>query len=269
MNSSPLPATEAVTIAAPAIAEAAAQIGPFTLLQRHAGTALHARYDESLLQLAVDQGPVACLWQAERGLVVPRTYQRFTAFPAACEQFAAQGWPVTLRQTGGGIVPQGPGIVNVSLAYLVQGPPLRHSEPGYVLVCRLLAAALGQLSIEAFPAAVEGSFCDGRYNLAVKLQGMAVKIAGTAQMWRRVQGPGDRHVGLVHALVLLDIDTESVTETANAFEAAIGSERRYLADRVVSAAELLGTTLGIQERFTQALEHAIYRHPGHDLGKGP
>ncbi|NLC36692.1 MAG: lipoate--protein ligase family protein, partial [Alcaligenaceae bacterium] len=174
----------------------------FTLLDSSAETGADARHDESLLELAARRGPLASIWQTQRSLVVPRSYRRFEAFEQAQQHFATQGWPVTVRQTGGGIVPQGPGILNLSLAYPVQGPPMRHSEPGYLLICRILAHALLSIGVEAFPAAVAGSFCDGRYNLAVNRQGMAVKIAGTAQSWRRVPGSADEHMGLVHALVL-------------------------------------------------------------------
>jgi len=229
----------------------------FTLLRPLQGISPDARYDETLLKQVIDQGPLACIWQTRRSLVVPRSYRRFDAFEAGCEQFALQGWPVVVRQTGGGIVPQGPGIVNLSLAYPVEGPPMRHSEAGYELICGILADALHSLGLHAFPAAVEGSFCDGRYNLAVQLQGAAVKIAGTAQAWRRVAGSQHTHIGLVHALVLLDADTAQLTAVANDFETAIGSEHRYQADKVISAVELLGISEGLQAHFEQAVAQAL------------
>jgi len=209
------------------------------------------------MELAARQGPTASIWQTERSLVVPRTYRRFEPFQAACEHFARQGWPVTVRQTGGGIVPQGPGIVNLSLAYRVEGPPLQHSEAGYQLICGLLSDTLEGMGIRAFPAPVDGAFCDGRYNLAVRRNDEAVKIAGTAQMWRRLPGTSNSHIGLIHALVLLNADTGSLTRIANAFETAIGSGRRYRADRVVSAAELIAATHDLSASFAQAMEHLL------------
>src|SRR5690606_16084833 len=156
---------------------------------------------------------------------------------------------------------------NVSLAYSVQGPAMRHSEAGYRLICDILAEALGTMGVDARACAVEGSFCDGRYNLAVELNGEMVKIAGTAQMWRRVPGStGDpasgsmeTHVGLVHALVLLDADTQALTEVANGFEAALGSGRRYLPARVAAISQLIGRAAGLGERFRRALESSITR----------
>lgn len=225
----------------------------FTLLAPGIQTAADARHDEFLLSAVKNHGPVACIWQTTRSLVVPRSYRRFDAFSAACVEFAAHGWPVTVRLTGGGIVPQGPGILNLSLAYPVQGPPMQHSEAGYQLICRLLAGALHMLGVEAFPAAVEGSFCDGRYNLAIWQHGEPAKIAGTAQSWRRLPGSPDEHIGLVHGLILVDADSDALTQAANDFEAAIGSGRRYLPQKVTSLARLLGSEPGLMSRFEQAL----------------
>ena len=233
--------------------------GRFTLVDPTVLQLSDARDDEVLLERVGIDGPVAAIWQTQRSLVVPRSYRRYEGFEETCHLFAQQGWPVTVRQTGGGIVPQGPGILNLSLAYQVDGPPMRHSEPGYLLICELLADALGDVGIEAFPAAVEGSFCDGRYNLAVQRAGEVVKIAGTAQSWRRKPGSKDQHWGLVHALVLLDTDTAAVTEVANSFEAEIGSMQRYLPEKVVSAAELLGHPPALQNRFERALAVAVSR----------
>ncbi|MCL0335932.1 lipoate--protein ligase family protein, partial [Escherichia coli] len=55
---------------------------------------------------------VAQLWQAPQGLVVPGSYRQFTDLPAISAHFASRGWPVWLRRSGGGLVPQGPGIIN-------------------------------------------------------------------------------------------------------------------------------------------------------------
>src|SRR5690606_11267187 len=150
-------------------------------------------------------GASASVWEAEQGLVVPRTYRRYAGFEQACQQTEQAGWPVTVRQSGGGIVPQGPGIINLSLAYPVHGKPLDHSDVAYQLICGLISRSLQNLGIEAHPQAVEGSFCDGRYNLAVGHGAQARKIAGTAQMWRRhpaAETGSEQQIVLVHALIL-------------------------------------------------------------------
>lgn len=173
----------------------------------------------------------------EQGLAVPRTYQRFPGFVSACETFAAQGWPVTVRHSGGGIVPQGPGIINLSLAYPVAGKPLDHSDAAYQLICSVISAALRPHGIETNAQPVEGSFCDGRYNLAVGSGRNARKVVGTAQLWRRHKPGGvaqSVQIVLVHALILAAVDADAVTEHANRFERAIGNGKRYSTDRVAS-----------------------------------
>ncbi|CAM5193539.1 hypothetical protein CDEF62S_02602 [Castellaniella defragrans] len=188
--------------------------------------------DEPLLALTA-QGPVACLWQAQRGLVVPRTYAARPGFAQVQARFADEGWPIHVRQSGGGVVPQGPGILNLSLAQCFEGRPLDHADALYRHLCEIIQAALRDLGIPTLTQAVEGSFCDGRYNLAVPSP--ARKVVGTAQVWRRAPGRTSAiQVGLVHALILARCDPATLTARANQLEAALGSNRRYLPTRVTS-----------------------------------
>jgi lipoate-protein ligase A len=146
--------------------------------------------------------------------------------------------------SGGGLVPQGPGILNLSLAYQVRGTVGEMSEAVYRHLCELLRNALGSLGLETHWQAVEGSFCDGRFNLAWGPPNDARKIAGTAQYWRRLEAGSDAeasplHVVLAHAVLLVSADPEEINRRANAFEEAIGSGKRYLAERVVSVQQAL------------------------------
>lgn len=120
-------------------------------------------------------------------------------------------------------------MLNLSLSYAVHGMPGNVAERVYAHLCNLVSRALAPLGIDANPRAVEGSFCDGRFNLAVGER----KIAGTAQYWRR---RGGRQAVLAHALLLVDADVVALTDRANAFEAALGSERRYRADVLTTIA---------------------------------
>ncbi|MYN11611.1 lipoate--protein ligase family protein [Pusillimonas sp. TS35] len=240
----------------------------FTLISTRTDTAPGPRADEHLIELTAAHGPCAAVWEAPQGLVVPRTYRRFEAFNTACAHAAARGWPVTVRLSGGGIVPQGPGVINVSLAYAVPGKPLDHSDYAYLLLCEIIRKALLPFGIDSHPAAVTGSFCDGRFNLAVGNNDDALrKVAGTAQLWRRLPGPPPRQVVLVHALVLADVDIAGVTSLANDFEAELGSERRY---EPVRAASLLSLAVGDPNgaEFLAELKAALRRElraatPGH------
>ncbi|TAN27690.1 MAG: lipoate--protein ligase family protein [Castellaniella sp.] len=188
--------------------------------------------DEALLALGVD-GAVGCIWQAPQGLVVPRTYAAHPGFGDVRAELADQGWPVHIRQSGGGVVPQGPGILNISLAQRFTGRPLDHADAFYRHLCALLQASLFDFGIEARAQAVEGSFCDGRYNLAVGSP--ARKVAGTAQLWRHIPGRAStQQIGIVHAMILAQCDTALATARANQLETALGSGRRYQLESVDS-----------------------------------
>jgi lipoate-protein ligase A len=171
----------------------------------------------------------AVLWQGVQGLVAPLSYRRHARLDAVSADFAARGWPVRLRRSGGGVVPQGPGLLNVSLVYPLDGLAGDLAEPVYAHLCEVLSRALFALGIAARPRAVAGSFCDGRFNLAVGER----KIAGTAQYWRRRAG---RQAVLAHALLFVDADLAQLAERGNAFEAALGSQRRYRAETMTTVA---------------------------------
>lgn len=191
--------------------------------------------------LARASRPMARLWQSDTALVVPRSYHQFAGLDAARAQFAAQGCPVWIRASGGGLVPLDRGVLNLSLAYPVASQGAGAMERIYRHLCQLLADALQPLGIAAHWQAVSGSFCDGRYNLAVGDGARARKIAGTAQYWRlqpAQHASSGRYRVLAHALLLVTPNLDALHQRANAFEALLGSDRRYARDRTTSVAEL-------------------------------
>lgn len=219
----------------------------------------------ALLELAGQQ--VAQLWVGPQSLVVPRSYRRHSGFEAARAHFAAEGWPVHVRPSGGGLVPQGPGILNLSLAYAVQGLLSDWAEPVYRHLCELLRGALLSLGLVTHWQAVQGSFCDGRFNLAWSNPSGAPasparKIAGTAQYWRVLPAEGAaprRHAVLAHAVLLVDADLAAANARANAFEQAIASGRRYDPARTVSVAEALWpkTVPALMDEVQRLLREAL------------
>jgi hypothetical protein len=256
----------------------------FKLITFPPGYRQTARFDESLIALAAQSGPVASVWEAEQGLIVPRTYRRHENFSAACETFARQAWPITVRLSGGGIVPQGPGILNLSLAYAVDGLPLDHADAAYTRICRIIAQALDGYGIATHPQAVAGSFCDGRYNLAWGEGRAARKVAGTAQLWRRVHPAAlDLSAGhdagastiaarplhtsarrapllqvvLVHALIFGAIDVQALTAHANRFEQALNRSMRYDPNRIASLYECMARPACPRGAFTSLLAGAL------------
>src|SRR5690606_24081032 len=193
--------------------------------------------DEILLAPAAHE-PVACLWRAPPGLVVPRTYAARAGFARVQASFAARGCPIHVRQSGGGVVPQGPGILNLSLAQAFTGRPLDHSEILYRHLCALISDALAAFDIETRTQPVEGSFCDGRYNLAVPAPGRTLEA--TAQAWGPTPGrPPARRVALAHARILARCDPAERTARARALETPLGASRHYEADRIASLDSLL------------------------------
>jgi lipoate-protein ligase A len=171
----------------------------------------------------------AHLWRGEPGLVVPRSCTALPGWPAAAKAHRA-----LVRASGGGVVPQGPGLLNLSLVWradvnVVAGAAPNGTEAIYRALCDELAGALVRLGVVAQPQAVAGSFCDGRFNLAVAGR----KLVGTAQSWRRVSGTP---VVLAHAVIVVDADPQALTESANAFERDLGSDRRYRAEALTSVA---------------------------------
>lgn len=182
----------------------------------------------------------AHLWTAPVGIVVPRRYTALPGWAAAAAD--ARHGEVQVRASGGGVVPQGPGVWNLSLAWPAPGAVPTRTDAVYRELCAALAAALARLGLSAAPQAVSGAFCDGRYNLAV--QGR--KLAGTAQAWRRAGGVP---MVLAHAVLVVNADPEALTVRANNFEAALGTATRYRADAVTS----VGLACGVADIEARAL----------------
>ncbi|MEO8122955.1 MAG: lipoate--protein ligase [Burkholderiales bacterium] len=190
------------------------------------GTALEAEW---MARTAETGRAAAKVWGAPAGLSVPRSYERLPTWQAACQASAAAGWPVQVRGSGGGIVPQGPGVLNLSLVWPSDSATPSRTDAIYQALCDGLAAAFVRLGIVVTTGSVQGSFCDGRFNLVADGR----KLVGTAQSWRRIAGVP---VVLAHAVILATCDTALLTERANGFEAAAGSPRRYRDDAVTSVA---------------------------------
>ncbi len=198
----------------------------------------------------------AHLWHGEPGLVVPRSCTSLPGWPAAARAHAVQ-----VRASGGGVVPQGPGVLNLSLVWRAggsTGTTPSGTEAIYRALCAELAAGLARLGLVVAPQAVPGSLCDGRFNLALAGR----KLAGTAQSWRRVAG---QPVVLAHAVIVVDADPLALTEAANAFERDLGSGRHYRAEALTSVAQAWQGAhgalppAGLGERLTAALAERFAR----------
>ncbi|MFM5092476.1 protein ligase [Aeromonas rivipollensis] len=197
---------------------------PYTLLSPLPGTnspaQILAQEQHWLRECARDRQPSAHLWQAPQCLIVTRKDMRLPRYQAACEQLAAEGWPVHVRDSGGTAVPHGAGILNLSLLLPRTTTDLAHY---YRLLGAPLLTLLAEFGLEGSYDFVPGSFCDGQYNLVIGGR----KITGTAQRWL---APGQDHNGavLAQAMLLVAGDVDEGTQMASRFYELAGGELRFL-----------------------------------------
>lgn len=167
------------------------------------------RFDEDLLQQVIrgEVGPSLCIKAEPQCLVVTKRESRMDNFAQASAALAAEGWPVVVRCSGGSCVPQGPGILNLSVIH--PRPEKWGLKNGYLLLCDLLGQLLSNYGIAAEYGEVPDSFCDGRYNLQTR----GKKLVGTAQRW--AGGYRKQAAVLAHACLLVDLDLEVATGKIN------------------------------------------------------
>ena len=192
-----------------------------------------AANEQQLIDASVrQQGGVALVHSGRDGIVVPRSYRHKPGFADACAALAADGLPVHIRLSGGGVVPQSPATVNLQLAYPAHAAhPAAAAEAHYRHLCALLQKLFAAFAIPTDYQSVPGSFCDGRFNLASGGR----KIAGTAQYWQR-RGAPQQHTVLASA-VILAADAAMLTARANRLEAALHSPQRYRPDSTTAIAD--------------------------------
>jgi octanoyl-[GcvH]:protein N-octanoyltransferase len=169
----------------------------------------------------------ALLWTSSRyvGATYPET--RLPGFGEAARLAEEAGFPVLVRNSGGGAVAANEGSVSFSLTYPVED--LRRGlYDRYTEGVDLVVAALNRLDVAAEAGEVEGEFCPGAYS--VRSGGYSgVKIAGLAQ---RVT----RRAARVEALILVT-QTAELRAVLGLFYGALG-----LPFRPESVADLPSTT---------------------------
>ena len=126
-----------------------------------------------------ERGPNALMWTSSRYFGATRPETRLPSFEEAVKAAEHLGFPVLVRNSGGGAVAANEGSVSFSLTFPVED--LRHSlYERYAEGVELIAAALRRLGVDAEGGAVEGEFCPGAHS--VRSGGpRGVKHAGLAQ----------------------------------------------------------------------------------------
>lgn len=150
--------------------------------------------------------PVVRIWRNEKCLVVGKSVSRQDNFFNVQKHFREKGVPVIVRDTGGTIVPHGPGTLNVSI---VRQMSVRERSLGaaYGFLCDGIIAALKELGIKASTGAVPNAYCDGDYNIVVGRK----KLAGTAQRWKKAAYDRGMWCVLAHASIAVG---QSIDELA-------------------------------------------------------
>ena len=196
---------------------------------------------ERALLERVHAGETDCallLWRPQdAALVMPRRLERLDDFARAAATCAELGWPVALRDTGGEPVPQSPAVLNVALAWAVPAGEAEQQRiaNAYLRLCDPLCDWLLELGLAPDLGAVDGAFCDGRFN--VNLGGR--KLVGTAQRWRKRGGDG-RHVALAHGAILMENRREAMVDVVNAFYRDCALDTRCRAASHVALDECVG-----------------------------
>ena len=139
-----------------------------------------------------ERGPTALMWTSSRYVGVTRPETRLPGFEKAARAVEDLGFPVLVRNSGGGAVAANEGSISFSLTFPVEN--LRHGLfERYLEGVELVAAALRRTGVEAEGGAVEGEFCPGAHS--VRSGGpRGVKHAGLAQ---RVTRRAARLEGLI------------------------------------------------------------------------
>jgi lipoate-protein ligase A len=161
---------------------------------------------------AGERGPAALIWTSSRYVGATRQETRLSGFARASEAATELGFPVLVRNSGGGAVAANGGSLSFSLTFPVQD--LRHGlYERYAEGLDLVVSALRRVGVGAERGEVEGEFCPGAYS--VRSGGpRGVKHAGLAQ---RVT----RRAARLEALLLVS-ETDEVRAVLERFYGLLG-----------------------------------------------
>jgi len=158
------------------------------------------------------RGPSCLIWTSPRYVAATRLETRLPGFAEAVRLSEAQGFPVLVRNSGGGAVAANEGSLSFSLTFPVED--LRHGlYERYAEGVDLISASLQRLGVAAEGGAVEGEFCPGDYSVRSGGE-QGVKHAGLAQ---RVT----RRAARLEALILVNRTSELI-KVLTEFHTALG-----------------------------------------------
>jgi len=181
--------------------------------------------------------PILRLWRTHRCLVVTPLLAHKPQFQPAADASAARGWPVVVRRTGGGPVPQGPQTLSISRATAHPRATAPSIDAAFRHFADWICNALRSCGLTPEIGEIEGSCCPGRYDIAIGGR----KIIGIAQ--RRRQG---KHADtpltatLVHAMLWLEGDLIAGIDALECFLAEAGAPQQFTRARMGTVEEIAG-----------------------------
>ena len=187
-------------------------------------------------------GPTALLWTSSPYVGATRPETRMSSFQAAADFVENAGFPVLVRNSGGGAVAANEGSLSFSLTFPVTD--LRHGLfERYAEGVEFIVAALARVGVEAEGGAVEGEFCPGEHS--VRSGGLSgTKHAGLAQ---RVT----RRAARLEALVLVT-QTAGLVPVLSGFYRTLGLPFRpeSVADTSTTVPEMTDALVAeVRERY--------------------
>ena len=128
---------------------------------------------------AGERASTALAWTSSRYVGATHLETRLPGFGAAIKEAGKLGFPVLVRNSGGGAVAANEGSISFSLTFPVAD--MRHGlYERYSEGADLIIAALGRVGVESEAGEVEGEFCPGQYSVRSGGPG-GIKVAGLAQ----------------------------------------------------------------------------------------
>ena len=208
----------------------------------------------AVAQVAATAQPRLWLWRPGNAIVLTSREQGLLG-SAAARSIEQQGWPVIVRDCGGGPVALGPACLNVS--WLTPVPGAVSIEQGYLDFCRPVLAAMAALGVHAYCDALPGSYCDGQFNLLVAGR----KLAGTSQ---RVYRTTSGSVRLSHAVLHVLPGVAEQLTWLNHFLGMAKSAQPLAPEYLISTADVIGGAAPeeLYQTVYRALALAFNPEPG-------
>ena len=125
------------------------------------------------------RGTAALIWSSSCYVGATHLETRLPGFGKAVEEAGKLGFPVLVRNSGGGAVAANEGSISFSLTFPV-ADIRRGLYERYTEGADLIVAALNRVGVRAEAGAVEGEFCPGEYSVRSGGPG-GIKVAGLAQ----------------------------------------------------------------------------------------